>query len=522
MVPRVPSFAVDEGFWYSVPRSLSPLKVGSIVRVPLGGRRVRGWVVEVSETADSGWREVLRVSGSSAVFDARLLTTLEWAADHYLAPRSILLAKATPPNLPGKVSNGGFGPIGDDGGRGPLAELAEALAAGGRRPAHVVVQPWQSLDWLGACSAVLDSGGGVMIVAATTREADLVAEAAVSLFPNRVFVASGEDEEITASWTGSQAPGTLLVGTPRISTWASPYLRMAVILEDSRRAMKERQTPTLHVRDVIHKRSLIEGFTPVFFGPTPSVEALASGPALVQPAQRPWPLVEVVDRREEVPISRCFASRTIAALNATSAKGLHAFVLASKGTLKAVQAEAASRLKVGAGGLVSIGSESQLAGESGNALAVAVNADGWLLGRSHRAGEEALRVLARLANSVDPGTGRRAIVQTSDPNSPLIQSLKRGQPIPYLESVLVDRARTGLPPASDMLVIEIRDHLPDRTGIEIAGLGVDVVGPLEIDNGLRWLLQGDLGPARASLRRLVGKWRNGGATVRIDADPIDL
>src|SRR5690606_16350233 len=46
VVPNVPSFSVDGGFWYSVPESIEVV-VGSQVRVPLSGRRVRGWVVEV-------------------------------------------------------------------------------------------------------------------------------------------------------------------------------------------------------------------------------------------------------------------------------------------------------------------------------------------------------------------------------------------------------------------------------------------------------------------------------------------
>ena len=52
---------------------------------------------------------------------------------------------------------------------------------------------------------------------------------------------------------------------------------------------------------------------------------------------------------------------------------------------------------------------------------------------------------------------------------------------------------------------------------------VTVLGPANIEGGLRWLVQGpDLTAARTTLRALAGEWRNAGATLRIDVDPIDL
>ncbi len=46
VVPAVPTFSVDDGFSYAIPDDMA-LSVGSIVRVPLGGRRVRGYVTGV-------------------------------------------------------------------------------------------------------------------------------------------------------------------------------------------------------------------------------------------------------------------------------------------------------------------------------------------------------------------------------------------------------------------------------------------------------------------------------------------
>src|SRR5690606_25600803 len=47
VVPNLATFAVDDGFAYRVPDTLSGVETGSLVRVPLGGRRVRGFVTHL-------------------------------------------------------------------------------------------------------------------------------------------------------------------------------------------------------------------------------------------------------------------------------------------------------------------------------------------------------------------------------------------------------------------------------------------------------------------------------------------
>ena len=91
VVPDVASFSVDDGFWYSVPEHLSAdLGVGSIVRIPLSGRRVRGWVVQVAERDESKLKDIAGISGILPVCDTDLLEGLLWAARHYVAPVSAL------------------------------------------------------------------------------------------------------------------------------------------------------------------------------------------------------------------------------------------------------------------------------------------------------------------------------------------------------------------------------------------------------------------------------------------------
>jgi primosomal protein N' len=369
-----------------------------------------------------------------------------------------------------------------------------------------------------------------MVVTATAAEVDRIAKPGRDRFGDHLVAVSGDsDSEITSEWEQVQGGGRIVVGTPRIANWLVKDLAMVVVLEEGRRAMKDRQTPTLHVRDVIRTRSLIEGFTTVFFGPTPSVEILSAGAEVVRVGNRAWPLVEVVDRSEEAPGSGLIAGSVVAALRAMLDVDERSFVLATHRKTENVISEINARLGSPSAGVLSdqppivVGAERDFAGIDPVALVVASNVDGMLMGSGYRTTEEALRQLARLGNLLKRGPGHRMMIQTFDPKSALVDTLRRGDPMPYLERVLVERARTGVPPSTEMVAVEIRGDQPPDVAADLAGLsGASVMGPLEIEGGRRWLLDGDLRTARVELREMVGRWRGSDTAVRVDADPIDL
>lgn len=530
VVPNVASFSVDQGFWYSIPpHLLNDLSVGSVVRVPLSGRRVRGWVVETVSHREGALKEVVGVSGGMPVFDRALLKTLEWAASHYIAPLSVLLAKSAPPNLPKSKRSVPITPTPPAFERHPLLSVCQAVARGQKRPSHAIVGRWQSLDWLACLGVVTGSGKSVMVVAPSAAEVEWIASVGREVLGESVVAVTGDDSDLTRAWEHAQGGSRVVVGTARVATWLIDDLAMMVVLEEGRRAMKDRQTPTLHVRDVVRRRSLIERAPCVFFGPTPSVEVLATGAEIVSTEGRPWPLVEIVDRSDEPPGSELLSDRVIAALRATSTARERSFVLTTRKMVDRLIEHVSRRLEsrlVGdleSAASVVIGTERDLAGLGSMGLTVAPNADGMLLGQSYRTTEETLRQLARLANALRGGRGRRMMIQTEDPGSDLVETLRRGDPIPYLERVLVERARSGLPPSSEMIAVELRGELPADPDVQLAAMPhIAIVGPLVVEDGVRWLLQGDLKEVRSQLPRLVSKWREGGTTVRIDADPIDL
>jgi primosomal protein N' len=543
---------------------------------------VRGYVVDRRQEHPGKLKDVLAISGDTPVFDPDLLKTLRWAANHYVSPMSILLDKASPPTLPGKLIPVESEPHELDPGDFPVREFVEGAAAGRRRPVTALVAHWVDADWRRMVAPVTASGRSALVVVPTVREArEIFSTLEASITERVVLIPDGNGSDVTAAWEKANSGPGVVIGTPRAAYWKVNDLALAIVFEEGRRAMKDRQTPTVHIRDLMRTRSRIEGFGLLFVGPTPSVELIAAGAEVVQP-RRPWGLVEVVDRREDPPGSGFLSERSLSALRSVADGGGRAFVFThlragdasarcvscrairlcgrcgshvgrraecrrcgsatgncrqcggagfeTMGTIPSrLVKEISSRVgtrRVGEPGedaVITVGTERDLAGLSGLTMAVAVDPDALIHGQNYRSSEEALRILARLVGSVGRSRGYRTILQTSDPSSALFAALRRGEPIPYLEGILAQRARDGFPPASEMMAIEARGVEPDTVSAALRELAAGMVmGPVESNDRHRWLLQGDLQQVKQELRKTLQKLRDGGATIRVDADPIDL
>ncbi len=581
VVPDVPSVQVDRGFWYSVPDGLEPA-VGSVVRVPLGGRVVRGWVTRVDDSPRAGLKALRRISGDHTVFSPQLLETLQWAAHHYVAPVSSLLKKTSPPNLPRRATAKALPevPAEIDGVYTPLGVSAVEGAGG---PPVVVVGNVSSEAVASAAGPVLRSGHSTMAVFPTGVEAQRFFDEVAGLGARTVLVhPEMSDRQVTDRWSRVRdQSGYLLVGTERIALWPVAGLRLAWIVGDGRRGLKARQTPTLHVRELLRSRAAGERFSLVLSSVVPSTEALAGGARLVVQPGRLWPRTEVIDRGEDPPGGGVLGTRARAAISAAARQGKTAFVFTHRhGYAPAFRCVSCRTLRVcevcearavgktqcarcgsplgpcrkcagrafepmgagegrvlseltkfvtpalvgpvGSDGPVWVGTERDLPLVASRHVAVAVDADGLIFGTNYRAPETALRLLARVAGTVATSAGARFIVQTARPSHPIIQALQRGEPIGLLEAMIEERRQERLPPVGQLLVLDITDPpswLPER----LAELSGDLLGPIEYGDRRRWLLQGaSLDRDKRTLRGIVQDARDAGARVRVDADPIDL
>ena len=147
------------------------MQVGSIVRVPLSGRKTRGCVVELGGERAGALKEIAALR-EIPVFDAAFLKTIQWAATHYVAPLSVLLERSTPPNLPtSQAPEKAPAHVSHPVGAHSLLEVTREIAAGRRRPATAVIGRLQTLDWLDTVLPVLEAEKSVLIVVATEAEA---------------------------------------------------------------------------------------------------------------------------------------------------------------------------------------------------------------------------------------------------------------------------------------------------------------------------------------------------------------
>jgi primosomal protein N' (replication factor Y) len=564
---------------------LSDVTVGKVVRVPLGGRRVRGYVVEAGErTPQRRLKDVAAVSGDLAVFDRRLLETLRWAAIHYVAPLPVLLGRAAPPNLPRRRTTPPYtpAPLLDS----PLPQVSTAAARGDRLGVQYLLGtgPWDGVA-AGLAAEVVAAERSVMVVLPTAIEASAMQERLLATFGSRVVGAwsARSAKEVTAAWVqAATAPGTLLVGTPEVMFWPVASLALAFVVEEGRRGMKGRQTPTLHVREVLRRRATIERFGLVYAGPVPTVEVIGAGGRVHHPGRRVWPLVEVVDRGEEPPGRGVIADRTRQAIRSVAGRGGQVFVLVNRrgyapafrcttcrtvrrcavcdaaadrsgecrrcgaalGRCRSCDGDRFEPLGAGIGRVVDelarslgdrvgpagdghpvvVGTERDLAGREPVDLAVAVDADAMMLAPHYRAEEDALRSLGRLCGIVKRAGGRRCMIQTGVPGHRVLGALRQGDPRPLLGEILVERERDGFPPSGELVSLEVGAgaSVGDELA-ELTGRSATLLGPASTGTGERFLIQGkDLRPVRVQLRRVIQRWRDEGLRVRVDADPIDL
>jgi primosomal protein N' (replication factor Y) len=582
VVPDLPTFAVDDGFAYEVPPGVEA-EVGSLVRVPLGGRRVAGFVVGVGEGARPGLRRLLGRRGDLPVFGRGLLEVMRWAAFHYVAPLSVVLGKGAPPNLPRRRPAPSPGPV-PALGASPLPEVSAAAAAGGHLGARYLLGagPWEE-PLAGLAGPVLAAGRSVLVVVPSVAEAGRLAAGWEKLFGGRVVLGGAEGGAgATSAWEAATHPGRLVVGTREVSFWPVAGLALACAVEEGRRGMKDRATPTTHARDVLWRRSAVERFPLVLCGAVPTTEALHRAPAISRAGGRLWGLVEVADRSEEPPGGGLIGDRARRALRAATGAGGRAFILAERRvpSVRCVACRslrlcprcgsrpegggscprcgtalgpcprcggrrfeplgaAVGRLVTEAGGFlgrelvgeagrgcrVVVGTERDLADLGAVDLAVVVDADGLLRAPHYRAVEDGLRLLARVAAAAGRGRGRRMVVQAADPGHPALEALRRADPLPLLAAEAAVRAGAGFPPHGEIIVVETAGA-PEGTDAALRSAVEDraeVHGPAARAGRRRWLLQGrDLRGPRVMLRRLVQDWRDAGTRVRIDADPIDL
>ena len=306
------------------------MRVGTIVRVPLHGRRVRGWVVDDGvepEVDRAGLRPVAKVVSAGPPPD--VVELCRWAAWRYAGPLALLLRSASPPNVvpaSGDVERHAavYPPHSPPAGLDTLVSQQRGLLA------------WPpATDRLEVVEALLAEEGSTIVVAPDSRHVRGLVDGLRHSGRDVVVVRGNEPDAVrTVSWERARAGANVVVGG-RVAVLAPvPDLAAAVVLDEGDEALKEERTPTWSARELSLERARRAGARCTLVSPAPTLDAeAAAGPAL-RPARaverEGWPRLEVVDLRDQPPGRGLFSDALTAALHDTIQRGARAVCVVNR------------------------------------------------------------------------------------------------------------------------------------------------------------------------------------------------
>lgn len=316
VLPDVP--AIDRAFDYLVPVGVPATPTGTMVRVPLSGRRVAGWVLEddVEPAADRSLSELSKVTGVGP--PPEVVELCRWASWRWAGRLATMLRLASPSRSVRSV---------------PPVRVRPA-----RSEQPTPWPPWSPgaqllesspLDDPLELAAGLAGLGQVIVVSPSVVVADRLARglrsrgAAVARWPGDWAAAAG---------------GATVVGGRGAVFAPAPELAGIVVLDEHDEALQSESSPTWHAREVAIERARRAGVPCVLVSPCPSLEARLLGsdlgsldgavtPQLPVPTVRVprsvqrsgWAPLDVVDRRgEDVGRTGLYSSRVVEAVRETA------------------------------------------------------------------------------------------------------------------------------------------------------------------------------------------------------------
>jgi primosomal protein N' (replication factor Y) len=520
---------LDKQFDYVVPEALCDrVSIGSMVRVPLHGRRIGGWVVSLGPPDGSvSLARLVPLAKWSGIGPASdMLDLARWASHRWAAGRlRPLLVAASPPAMVGSL---------------PAPTARRGIADHDASLPRVIRLPPSAEQFAVVVEAL--GRGPVLVVHPSIEQA------------RRLAVRLREAGYTTAvhpeQWARAAGGVDVVIGG-RSAVW-SPCadLRTIVVLDEHDESLQEERSPTWHARDVAIERARRATVPCVLVSPCPSATALHwAGTSLRRPSvsdeREGWPILEIVDRTKEEPWkrslltspliqhlrqstqrvicvhntkgrARLLACRTCKALQrcerceaAVVQDDSGSLVCRRCGTVRPVvcqncgsgalalirpgvsrlreEIEAAADRPVGVvtGDSdsvpdcdVLIGTEAVLHRARHADVVAFLDLDAELLAPRYRAGEQAMTLLARAARLVGGrAAGGRLLVQTFLPRHEVLQAVLLADPWRAAKIELSRREMLGLPPFAALAAVSgnTAEEFATATGLEASAAGAVVL-----------------------------------------------
>jgi primosomal protein N' (replication factor Y) len=309
------SSGIDRAFHYLLPDSIGSVPIGTIVRVPLHGRRVRGWVVAAGTPVPDGVRPVPILAVVSVGPPAEVVELCRWAAWRYAGRLRPFLLAASPPTIvkglppPGGLRSGPAARPVDAAEREQVARVvAEGLSAG-----EAVLRLPPGLPRLDAVWAfleqvtVVEGGEGDPYILTETRHDAVTVTRHLRA---RGYPVALQPED----WAAAAAGGRVVVGT-RNAVFAPASPAAILVLDAHSEAYRTERAPTFDATVIAAERAVRWRATvgtsepatapaALFCSPCPPVELTQGRPlsSLDAPAERAgWPRLVTLDSRQEDP-----------------------------------------------------------------------------------------------------------------------------------------------------------------------------------------------------------------------------
>lgn len=298
VVPDVP--AIDRELDYTVPAEVAgTVEIGTIVRVPLHGRRVRGWVVDEGVEPEAPAERLRPVLAAvSAGPSAEVVDLTRYAAWRWAGPRTTFLRAGSPPNVvaPGTAPEPDVAVFPAT--TGPL-DLPDAAV-------RLVVWP-PATPRADLVASMLAPVGSTVVVAPDATETETLTRALRAL-GRQVVVTRGDLAAAvrTDAWRDARHGACVIIGGRVAVLVPVPDLTGVIVLDDADEALAEERAPAWHARDLGAERARRAGARLSIVTPAPTVDALelAGGQVVAAPQSvltRGWPRMRIVDLRDEPP-----------------------------------------------------------------------------------------------------------------------------------------------------------------------------------------------------------------------------
>ena len=560
--------AITRHFDYLVPPGWEDrVGIGTMVRVPLHGRRVAGWILEVGVDALPGidLQPLARISGVGPSTDT--VEVCRWAAWRWAGRLPHFLGVASPPRMVPTVGAAG---------RRPTRPEAPPGTEGLFERQRVILRLPPAADHFDVVLAAAARGDALVICPSVAAAVGIVRR----LRSAGVATALAPDD-----WARAAAGGCTVVGARAAAFAPVPALAAVVVLDESDEALQSEGSPTWHAREVVLERARRARVPAVMVSATPSLEAMSRTPVQVvdRSVERAgWPVVEVVDRREDdvgrtglystelverlrssgttlcvlnrtgrssllacrscgtitscercesavamsdagtVVCRRCGTTRPVICQDCGSStlKNLRVGVTRAREELEALLGEPVAEISgpdpdggTTGGPRVVVGTEAVLHRVSTAATVAFLEFDQELLAPRYRAAEQALGLIARAGRLVG-GRAGRVVIQTRHPDHDVFRAAMSADPSIVSDAEAVRRELLELPPARTIAVVggPAAPEFVDRLG---RPLGVEVT---ESGDG-QWLLRS---ADRAVLLDALAAVERPGGRLRLQIDPARL